>query len=61
MHPAFATACPYAPAVIEMEEGVRLLSEVSDVAPADLQIDMSVAVDYHDVTDQVTLPKFKRA
>lgn len=60
LHPAFATACPYAPVVIEMEEGVRLLSVVSDVAPADLEIDMQVGVYYDDVTDDVTLPKFKR-
>ncbi len=61
MHAAFVDACPYAPVVIEMEEGVRLLSEVSDVAPGDLEIDMQVAIHYDDVTDEVTLPKFKRA
>jgi uncharacterized OB-fold protein len=60
MHPAFVDACPYAPVVIEMEEGVRLLSEVADVAPADLKIDMEVTVHYDDVTDEVTLPKFKK-
>nr|MBC8340300.1 OB-fold domain-containing protein [Pseudomonadota bacterium] len=60
MHPAFVDACPYAPVVIEMEEGVRLLSEVADVAPADLEIDMEVTVHYDDVTDEVTLPKFKK-
>lgn len=59
MHPAFATACPYAPVVVEMEEGVRLLSEVKDIAPADLQIDMRVEVVYDDVTGDLTLPKFR--
>ncbi|MDP6977805.1 MAG: OB-fold domain-containing protein [Myxococcota bacterium] len=61
MHPAFVDACPYAPVVVEMEEGVRLLSEVVDVAPADLEIDMAVEVQFDDVTSDVTLPKFKRA
>jgi uncharacterized OB-fold protein len=61
MHPAFAEACPYAPVVVEMEEGVRLLSEVVDVAPAELEIDMEVSIYYDDVTEDVTLPKFKRA
>ena len=61
MHPAFANACPYAPVVVEMEEGVRLLSEVADVAPEDLEIDMEVRVHYDDVTREVTLPKFKKA
>lgn len=61
MHPAFVDACPYAPVVVEMEEGVRLLSEVIDVDPADLEIDMAVEIEYDDVTDEVTLPKFKKA
>ncbi len=61
MHPAFVDACPYAPVVVEMEEGVRLLSEVVNVAPADLEIDMAVEVQFDDVTSDVTLPKFKRA
>ncbi len=61
MHPAFVDACPYAPVVVEMEEGVRLLSEVVDVAPANLEIDMAVEVQFDDVTSDVTLPKFKRA
>jgi len=60
MHPSFAQACPYAPVVVEMEEGVRLLSEVTGVAPADLEIDMEVEVHYDDVTDEVALPKFKK-
>ena len=61
MHPAFVNACPYAAVVVEMEEGVRLLSEVTDMAPGDLEIDLPVEVLYDDVTDEVTLPKFKRA
>jgi len=61
MHPAFQTEVPYAPAVIEMEEGVRLLSTVLDCAPDDLEIGMPVEVAFQDVTEEVTLPKFRRA
>ena len=60
LHPAFQDACPYAPAVIEMEEGVRILSEVVDCAPDELEIDMPVEVVFTDVTDEVTLPRFRR-
>jgi uncharacterized OB-fold protein len=60
MHPDFVDACPYAPVVVEMEEGVRLLSLVSDVAPEDLEIGMQVEVIYDDVSDEVTLPKFRK-
>ena len=61
LHPAFEEACPYAPAVIEMEEGVRILSQVTDCPPEDLEIDLPVEVVFESVTEEVTLPKFRRA
>ncbi len=61
LHPAFQQAVPYAPTVIEMEEGVRLLSEVVDCAPDHLQIGMPVEVVFDDVTPEITLPKFRKA
>ncbi len=59
LHPAFKDDVPLAPAVIEMEEGVRLLSRV-DCPPDELAIGMPVEVVFDDVTPEVTLPKFKR-
>jgi uncharacterized OB-fold protein len=61
MHPAFARDAPYAPAVIELEEGVRMVSWVVDCPPEELATGMPVAVIFEDVTDAVTLPKFRRA
>ncbi len=61
MHPAFVDAVPYAPVVIEMDEGVRVVSEVIDCKPADLEIGMRVEVAFAKVSDEVTLPKFRRA
>jgi len=61
LHPAFADSVPYAPTVVEMEEGVRLVSTLVDVAPADLEIDMQVEVLFEPVTLEITLPRFKRA
>jgi uncharacterized OB-fold protein len=60
MHPAFREDAPYAPAVIEMDEGVRLLSGVVDCPPQDLEIGMRVEVLFDDVTPEITLPKFRR-
>ena len=61
MHPAFAADAPYAPVVVEMEEGVRLVSQMVD-CPADaLVIDMPVEAVFVAVTPEVTLPKFRRA
>lgn len=61
MHPAFQGDAPAAQVVIEMKEGVRLLSEVIDCDPDQLEIGMPVQVDFEDVTPAVTLPKFRRA
>jgi len=61
LHPGFKDAAPYAPVVVEMEEGVRLLSEMSDCAPDELEIGMPVEIVFDAVTDEVTLAKFRRA
>jgi len=60
MHPAFQDSVPYAPVVIEMEEGVRLLSTVVDCTPDALQIGMAVEVVFEPVTPEITLPKFRK-
>ncbi|MEX1255390.1 MAG: OB-fold domain-containing protein [Dehalococcoidia bacterium] len=61
MHPAFADDAPYAAAVIEMEEGVRLVSQVIDCPPDELDIGMPVDVAFEDVTPEITLPMFRRS
>ena len=61
MHPAFAPDVPFAPVVIEMEEGVRVVSEVVDCPPEELEVGMRVEVVYDDVTPGLALPKFRRA
>lgn len=61
MHPAFADEVPYAVALIEMEEGPRIVSRIVDVAPQDLRAGMLVEVIFDAVTPDVTLPRFKRA
>ncbi|MCB1631729.1 MAG: OB-fold domain-containing protein [Pseudomonadales bacterium] len=60
LHPAFMKATPLAPVVVEMEEGVRLLSTLVDCAPQELAIGMPVEVVFEDVTPEVTLPRFRR-
>jgi len=61
MHPDFAEEVPYAPAIIEMEEGVRLVSWVVDCPPEEIRTGMPVEVLFEAVTPEVTLPKFRRA
>ncbi len=59
LHPAFQHTVPYAPVVIGMEAGVRLISEIVDCAPDRLEIGMRVEVIFDDVTADITLPKFR--
>jgi uncharacterized protein len=61
LHPAFQSDTPYAPVVVEMDEGVRLLGSVVDCPPDQLRIGMSVEVVFDAVTPEITLPKFRRA
>jgi uncharacterized OB-fold protein len=57
-HPSLADAVPYASVVVELDEGVRLLSVVRDVAPSELCLDLPVRVDFETVKDGVLLPIF---
>ncbi len=60
-HPAFAADVPFVSAVVELDEGVRLATNLVDVEPdpAKLRCDMPVEVVFDDVTPEVTLPKFR--
>ena len=59
--PAFNAEIPYVVALIELDEGARLLSNLVEVAPdpAEVRIGLPVEVVYDDVTAEVTLPKFR--
>ena len=61
MMPQFADKVPYSPAIIELAEGVRMVSWVTDIRPDDLQLDIPVEVVFDDVTPEFALPKFRRA
>jgi uncharacterized OB-fold protein len=49
---------PYAPAIITLDEGYQMLSNVVGVAPGDLAIGMRVQVHFHVVGPDLTLPYF---
>lgn len=58
-HPAWDG--PYAIAVVELEEGPRLMTNIVECAqtPEALQLDMPVEVSFDDVSPEITLPLFK--
>ena len=57
----FRDALPYVLAYVELEEGVRMLTNIVDCTPEDVRIGMPVEVIFEDVTAEVTLPKFRPA
>jgi len=60
-HPGFAGDLPYVAAIVELDEGVRMMSNVIGVQPAQVHIGIPVQVVFEDVTAEITLPKFKLA
>lgn len=57
-HPAFEDEVPYVVALIELEEGPRLLSNIVDIARDDVRCEMPVEVVFEDV-GETTIPKFR--
>ena len=55
----FRDELPYVLAYVELDEGVRLLTNIVGCAPETVSIGMPVEVCFEDVTPEVTLPKFK--
>ncbi len=55
-HPAIPE--PYVVALIELDEGPRLISNVVGCAPEEVRVDMRVRVRFEDV-DGFTLPRFE--
>ncbi|MBW2415857.1 MAG: Zn-ribbon domain-containing OB-fold protein [Deltaproteobacteria bacterium] len=52
---------PYSIAVVELDEGPRMMTNIVGVpqTPEALQLDMPVEAVYEDFTDQITLPFFR--
>jgi len=57
-HPGFKA--PYSVALVEMEEGVRLVSNMVDIKPEEISIGMPVEVVFEDIAEGLTLPKFRK-
>ena len=57
-HKGWEGGLPYVVAVIELEEGARILSNVIDIPVEKVVCDMPVKVVFEDVTENITLPKF---
>jgi uncharacterized OB-fold protein len=51
---------PYTVAVVELEEGWHMLSNLDGVAPEDVEIGMPLEVVFEERSPEITLPLFRR-
>ena len=58
-HPAFSDVVPFIFALVQLEEGPRMISNLVECAIEDAYVDMPVEVTFDDVTPEFTLVKFK--
>jgi len=59
--PSFQDDLPYVVALVEMEEGFRLLTNIVHCDPQAVHCGMAVEISWDDVTKSVSLPKFRPA
>jgi uncharacterized OB-fold protein len=59
--PAFKADLPYAVLLIDLEEGPRMISTYTGGKPEDVTFDMDVVLVCEPISEDVTLPRFKRA
>jgi uncharacterized OB-fold protein len=59
--PPWPTRVPYVAAVVDLEEGPRVMTNVEGVAFDELAIGMPVVVDFKAIADDVTIPVFRPA
>ena len=61
--PGFEDDGPYAIAVVQLEEGPRMMSNIVGIenTPDNLVLDMPLEVVFEDATEEISIPKFKPA
>jgi uncharacterized protein len=59
--PGFRESLPYVMAWVDLDEGVKMLTNIVDCPPQEVKIGMPVEAVFEDVTPEVTLVKFRPA
>lgn len=59
--PPFPDRVPYVAAVVDLEEGPRMMTNVVGCDPDDVAIGMALTVEFRHETDDVTVPVFRPA
>lgn len=59
--PAFKEDVPYAVLLVELAEGPHMISTLTGGDPKDVTFDMEVELAFEQVSDEITLPRFRKA
>lgn len=59
--PPFSDSVPYVAAVVDLEEGPRVMTQIVDAGPAELSLGMSLEVVFRPLNDEITAPYFRPA
>jgi uncharacterized protein len=57
--PPFPDRVPYCAAVVDLEEGPRMMTNLADWEGVDLEIGMALEVTWREETEEITLPVFR--
>lgn len=55
----FEEDIPYVIAIIELDEGSRMMSNIIETEPEDIHVNMSVEVTFKDISSTISLPEFR--
>ncbi len=56
---AFAAEVPYVVALVTLEEGPQMMSQIVGCAPEEVFIGLPVEVEFEDWTEEISIPKFR--
>ena len=59
--PAFADDVPYVVALVTLDEGPTMMTNIVGCAPDQVAIGMAVAVTFEEWTEEISIPKFRPA
>lgn len=55
----FRAEAPYVVALVDLEEGARMMTRITGTEPGDMAIGLSVAVDFQPLNEDIRLPCFR--
>lgn len=61
VHPALVDRVPFATVLVELDEGLRMVSNLVDLAAEDIAIGLRVRLAPRRLDDEIALPLFERA